>query len=60
MKIQPGNSENNRIHSLKSAFNKRDLSCVNIAIPIQSGNDEPPSKSISHKWKILFNGNTSK
>lgn len=56
---QPGMSENRSMHSLKPNVNSWSRSCCNMAIPMQSGNEELPSSNVSHKWNILCNGNTS-
>ena len=55
-----GRSENKRIHSLKPEVKRESRNCFNIANPTKSGNEESPNKSLSHKWSILWSGNTSK
>lgn len=54
-----GRSENKRMHSLNPDVSKESRNCFNIANPTKSGNDESPSKSLSHRCNILCNGNTS-
>jgi hypothetical protein len=54
-----GMSEKRRIHSLNPDSNKDSRSCCNTARPMQRGNEEFPSNNLSHKWKILWSGNTS-
>lgn len=56
----PGRSENSRMHSLKPLARRRSLSCCRMATPMQKGKEELPSSSVSHRWKILCSGNTSK
>lgn len=55
-----GRSENNNMHSLNPEANKKSRNCFNIARPTKSGNEESPSKSLSHRCKILWIGKTSK
>ena len=53
-----GNSLNNRIHSLKSELIRIVRNCFRIATPMQRGNADEPSSNVSHKWNILYIGNT--
>lgn len=55
----PGRSEKSRMHSLKPLASRRSLSCCRIATPMQKGKEELPSNKVSHRWKILWSGNTS-
>lgn len=57
--VLPGRSEKSRMHSLKPLARSRSRSCCRIATPIQNGNEEMPSSSVSHRWKILCRGKTS-
>lgn len=59
-KFSPGRSENSRMHSLKPFARRRSLSCCRMATPMQKGNEELPKSSVSHRWKILCSGNTSR
>ena len=59
LKHLPGKSEKRRIHSLNPDASKVSLSCCKTANPIYSGNDASPRRSLSQRWKILCNGNTS-
>lgn len=59
LKHLPGKSEKRRIHSLNPDASKVSLSCCKTANPIYSGNEASPRRSLSQRWKILCNGNTS-
>lgn len=54
-----GRSENKRMQSLKHELSKVVLSCCKIDIPMKSGYELSPSSNLSHKWMILWSGNTS-
>lgn len=58
--LLPGRSENSKMHSLKPLARRRSLSCCSMATPIQKGNEELPRRRVSHRWKILCSGNTSR
>lgn len=59
-KFSPGRSENSRMHSLKPLARRRSRSCCSMATPMQNGKEELPNSSVSHRWKILCSGNTSR
>lgn len=59
LKHLPGKSEKRRIHSLNPDASKVSRSCCKTANPTYSGNDASPRSSLSQRWKILCNGNTS-
>lgn len=59
LKHLPGKSEKRRMHSLNPDASKVSLSCCKTANPTYSGNDASPRRSLSQRWKILCNGNTS-
>lgn len=58
--FSPGKSENSRMHSLKPLARRRSRSCCRMATPMQKGKEEFPNSSVSHRWKILCSGNTSR
>ena len=59
MQCIPGMSEKSKMHSLNPNLSSWSRSCRRMATPIQRGNEELPSSSMSHRWKILCSGNTS-
>lgn len=45
---------------MKPFARRRSLSCCSMATPMQKGKEELPNSSVSHRWKILCSGNTSR